>query len=70
VAKRHGKTARQVALNFLTRHHATFSIPKAETEAHVRENAGALGWNLEADDLAALERAFPRPDPGQPLGTI
>ncbi len=70
IAKKHGKTARQVALNLLTRHRATFSIPKAETEAHVRENAGALGWSLEADDLAALDRAFPRPEANQPLGTI
>jgi diketogulonate reductase-like aldo/keto reductase len=61
VADRHGKTARQVALNFLTRHASTFTIPKAETETHVRENAGALDFALDARDLAELEHAFPGP---------
>jgi len=35
-----GRTPRQVALAFLTRDPAVFAIPKAESLAHVRDNAG------------------------------
>ncbi|MFN7953942.1 MAG: aldo/keto reductase [bacterium] len=69
IAARHGKTPRQVALNFLTRHPAAFTIPKAESESHVRENAAALDFALTNADAAELERAFPRPAMGAPLGT-
>jgi diketogulonate reductase-like aldo/keto reductase len=59
VAKKHGRTPRQVALNFLVRRPALFTIPKASRPAHVRENAGALDFTLDAADLAAIEAAFP-----------
>lgn len=58
-ARKHGATPRQVILNFLTRGEGTFTIPKASQEAHVTENAGAAGWHLDADDLAAIDAAFP-----------
>src|SRR5213075_737475 len=51
IAERHGKTARQVALNFLTRRKSLFTIPKAGNVHHVRENAGALGFELTVEDL-------------------
>jgi diketogulonate reductase-like aldo/keto reductase len=70
VAARHNRTPRQVALNFLTRHRAVFTIPKASHPEHVRENAGGAGWMLDAADLAALDRAFPAPDRDVPLGML
>jgi diketogulonate reductase-like aldo/keto reductase len=59
IGARHGKTPRQVCLNFLTRHENVFAIPKAENEGHVRENAGSVGWQLDERDLDAIESAFP-----------
>jgi len=59
IAAKHGKTARQVALNALTRDATAFSIPKASNVAHVEENAGAAGWELDADDLVLIDSAFP-----------
>jgi diketogulonate reductase-like aldo/keto reductase len=59
VAKKHGRTPRQVALNFLTRRPALFTIPKASRPEHVRENAAALDFTLDPADLAAIEAAFP-----------
>jgi diketogulonate reductase-like aldo/keto reductase len=59
IARRHGRTPRQVALNFLVRRPALFTIPKASRPEHVRENAGALDFQLTRDDLAAIDRAFP-----------
>jgi diketogulonate reductase-like aldo/keto reductase len=55
VAKRLGKTPRQVALNFLTRRQSLFAIPKATRPEHVRENAGALDFTLTAQDLSAID---------------
>lgn len=58
IAKRLGKTPRQVALAFLTREPGTFTIPKAEKVEHVRDNAGG-GFALSQDDVDALDAAFP-----------
>ncbi len=58
IAPRHGRTPRQVALNFLTRRAALFTIPKASRPEHVRENAAALDFTLTAEDLRAIDRAF------------
>lgn len=68
VASRHGATARQVALAFLTRH-GLFAIPKAGRVEHVEENAAAAELELDASDVAHLDRAFPLGDPG-PLATL
>jgi diketogulonate reductase-like aldo/keto reductase len=61
IAERHGKTSRQVALNFLTRRPGLFAIPKASTVEHVRENAGGSGWKLTSEDVKQIDEAFPLP---------
>jgi diketogulonate reductase-like aldo/keto reductase len=60
VAEARGATPRQVALAFLLRSPAVFTIPKAARPVHVDDNAGAAGVRLEAADIGRLERAFPR----------
>jgi diketogulonate reductase-like aldo/keto reductase len=67
VARRHGVTPFQVALAFVLRRPDVIAIPKAATPAHVRENVAALDLVLDADDLAALDRAFPPPEGPRPL---
>lgn len=59
VARRLGRSPRQVALAFLVRDPAVFAIPKAEKPEHVRDNAGAAE-PLPADAIADIEAAFPR----------
>lgn len=59
IAERCSHTPRQVALNFLTRHTNVFTIPKASSPDHIRENSGGMGWTLTTDDMKALESAFP-----------
>jgi diketogulonate reductase-like aldo/keto reductase len=60
IAKRHSRTVRQVALNFLTRHPAMFTIPKAGNPNHIREIGGAVGnWRLSDEDIAAIDSTFP-----------
>jgi diketogulonate reductase-like aldo/keto reductase len=55
IARRHERTPRQVALNYLTRRPALFTIPKASDPAHVRENAGALDFKLTRDEMRAID---------------
>jgi diketogulonate reductase-like aldo/keto reductase len=61
IAARHSATVAQVALAWVLRQKNMIAIPKAGTEAHVRDNYGALNVGLDKDDLAALDRAFPPP---------
>lgn len=68
IAQRHGKTPRQVVLNFLTRGDQLFAIPKASSIAHVEENAGGAGWELDAQDCALIDSVFPVTD--GPLASI
>jgi diketogulonate reductase-like aldo/keto reductase len=70
IAERHSKTPRQVALNFLTRRSSLFTIPKASTVEHVRENAGGSGWKLAAEDLKLIDEAFPKPAKDAPLDML
>jgi aryl-alcohol dehydrogenase-like predicted oxidoreductase len=50
------KTPSQVALRWLIEK-GTVPIPGAKNAAQARENAGALGWALTTDELAALDAA-------------
>jgi diketogulonate reductase-like aldo/keto reductase len=70
VAARHGATAAQVALAWLLREDGMIVIPKASQPEHVRENRAALDLKLAGEDLAALDRAFPPPKGGTPLGML
>jgi diketogulonate reductase-like aldo/keto reductase len=55
-----GASPRQVALAFLTRDPLVFAIPKASTPEHATENAAAGDLVLSKDEIAMLDKAFPR----------
>ena len=61
IAEEHGVTPAQVALAWLLGRDDTIAIPKATNPGHVRDNRAALDVHLTADNLAALDRAFPPP---------
>ena len=50
------KSPAQVALNWLLCKE-TLPIPGAKNARHVRSNAGALGWRMTAEEVAALDAA-------------
>jgi diketogulonate reductase-like aldo/keto reductase len=60
VAEKHGASPRQVALSFLTREPPLFAIPKASDPEHASQNAAAGDLVLGQDEIAALDKAFPR----------
>jgi aryl-alcohol dehydrogenase-like predicted oxidoreductase len=50
------KTPAQVALNWLIAQGDVIPIPGAKTADQAIENAGALGWSLEAQEVTQLEQ--------------
>ena len=60
IAAAHGATARQVALRFLLRRPALFTIPKAASAEHAAENAGAGDLQLTETEFTQIDSAFPR----------
>jgi diketogulonate reductase-like aldo/keto reductase len=70
LAARLGATAARLALAWLLRQPDVVVIPKASSEAHVRDNHAALQVALSADDLAELDRTFPPPQRATPLAMI
>jgi diketogulonate reductase-like aldo/keto reductase len=67
IAKRHHATTSQIALGWVLRQSGIVTIPKASKEAHVRDNARSLEIKLSKEDLADLDREFPRPQSRRPL---
>jgi aryl-alcohol dehydrogenase-like predicted oxidoreductase len=58
VAAETGKTVPQVALNWLLQRPTVSSvIVGARNEEQLRQNLGAVGWNLSAEQVAALDKA-------------
>ncbi len=56
-----GKTVAQVALNWLLQRPTVSSlIIGARNEAQLRQNLGAVGWNLSAEQVARLDAASER----------
>jgi diketogulonate reductase-like aldo/keto reductase len=61
IANRHGRTPRQIALNFLSLHSNMFTIPKTSHPERARENSKSVDtdWSLTDKDMEEINRAFP-----------
>ncbi len=70
IARRHDASPAQIALAWVLRHPDVIAIPKAATEAHVRNNFGALRIRLTARDLRELDEAFPPATKKVPLEVL
>jgi len=58
-----GKTVPQVALNWLLQRPTVSSvIVGARNEEQLRQNLGAAGWSLSAEQVAALDKASAQPE--------
>jgi aryl-alcohol dehydrogenase-like predicted oxidoreductase len=64
IASETGKTVPQIALNWLLRRPTVSSvIIGARDERQLRDNLGAVGWRLDADQLARLDAVSAREAP-------
>ncbi|MRW93667.1 aldo/keto reductase [Duganella sp. FT80W] len=61
VAAARGVTPAQIALAWVLHQDGVIAIPKAVDVVHLRANRAAADLQLTAEDLAALDRAFPPP---------
>ena len=66
IAAAHGATPAQVALAWCLRKQL-LAIPKAGSVKHVEENAAAVKLQLTAEDLSAIDAAYPPPQRKQRL---
>lgn len=67
IAAQHSATIQQVLLAWVISHENTLAIPKASSERNMRLNLEATSLQLTADDILALERAYPAPTSKIPL---
>lgn len=58
LAQKYTRTRAQVALNWLISKNGIIAIPKASNVKHLEENMGAIGWELEQEDIQTLDNAF------------
>ena len=61
VARRHNASPTQVMLAWVMRTQDVIAIPKANSIAHVEENARSLDISLTEEDLRDIDKAFPAP---------
>lgn len=61
IAEAHGASVSQVLLAFVLRDGSTIAIPRSSRKEHTLDNAGADKVVLTADELAAIDKAFPGP---------
>jgi aryl-alcohol dehydrogenase-like predicted oxidoreductase len=54
--EKYGKTPAQVALNWLICQPGVLPIPGAKNAAQAEQNAGALGWQLNSEEVMRLEQ--------------
>ncbi|HET9341871.1 MAG TPA: aldo/keto reductase [Candidatus Eremiobacteraceae bacterium] len=69
IGRKHRASAHSVALAFLVRQPNVFAIPKASQIDHVIANAKAGDLRLSAEEVAAIDAAFPRRKRVGPLPT-
>lgn len=62
LAEKYKATPSQIALNWLGTHKPVISIPKALTKAHIVENASALDFDIDEEDLRKIDKASSRED--------
>ena len=59
LTKKYNKTKVQIAINWLINKPNIVTLIKTSNADHLKENLGALGWQLESEDEKDLDQNFP-----------
>lgn len=70
IAQAREVTPAQIAIAWLLHQDNVIVIPKSSRIEHIDQNYAALNLKLEAEELAALETAFPAPTQPMPLAML
>ena len=60
MASRYYKTPAQVAINWVINKPNVVTLVKCSKSEHMKENLGAIGWQLDEKDVQLLDENFPR----------
>lgn len=56
---KYGKTPVQIAINWLVSQTNVVTLTKTSSAAHLDENLGGIGWEMNAEDIERLRKEFP-----------
>ena len=59
MAQKYQKTPAQIAINWLLSQENVTTLSKTASSAHLQENIGAIGWQMDAEDIEKLRKGFP-----------
>ena len=59
MCSKYGKTPSQIAINWLISQDNIVTLSKTRNKRHLDENLGAVGWNMEKEDIEKLRKEFP-----------
>jgi len=59
MCEKYNKTPAQIAINWLISQPNVVTLSKMTRIEHLKENLGALGWQMEKEDVERLRREFP-----------
>lgn len=59
LAKKYGKTPAQIAINWLISQKNVISLSKTSTIEHLKDNLGAISWQMDKEDIEKLRNDFP-----------
>ncbi len=58
IGKKYGKTAVQVAVNWVIRHDNVIALVRTMNPQHLEELLGAVGWKMSGEDYDSVSRFF------------
>jgi len=59
MCKKYKKTPAQIAINWLISQKNVITLAKSTNIDHLKENLGAIGWDMEPEDINHLGKEFP-----------
>jgi diketogulonate reductase-like aldo/keto reductase len=63
ICEKYKKTPAQVAINWLFSQPNVITLAKSRSLDHLKENLGAIGWQLSLEDIELLRREYPNQQP-------
>lgn len=59
MCEKYGRSPAQIAINWLVSQPNVVTLSKMRNVEHIKENLGAIGWQMDEEDIDRLRRDFP-----------
>ncbi|PTY40052.1 aldo/keto reductase [Brachyspira hampsonii] len=70
IAKKHNAAPSQIALSFIMGFNNKIAIPKSSNKKHIIENIESQKIKLDDEDMAIINKEFPKPNRKMPLDIV